>query len=121
MGTAAADLRKHASGIRDGGKGIHSRFQATAAYYKAPEADQLFSSTQPVMDTADNFAADIETLADALDTFVVEAKPHADRLKQLKQDAITFVDSVEGDDDWTHAGRRTRRRRREAQHGRHAG
>ncbi|WP_171117958.1 MULTISPECIES: hypothetical protein [Streptomyces] len=53
------------------------------------------------MDTADNFAADIETLADALDTFVAEAKPHADRLQQLKQDAISFVDSVEGDDDWT--------------------
>ncbi|MBG0854221.1 hypothetical protein I2W78_20880 [Streptomyces spinoverrucosus] len=101
LGTAVADLRKHATGIRNGGEGIHSRFQATAAYYKAPEAEQLFSSTQPVMDTADTFAADIETLADALDSFIAEAKLHADRLKQLKQDAIAFVDSVEGDADWT--------------------
>jgi hypothetical protein len=97
---AASGLRTHATGIRSGGKDVHSRFQATAAYYKAPEAEQLFSSTQPVMDTADEFAGDIESLADALDTFIFEAKPHADRLKQLKLDAIDFVDSVRGDD-WT--------------------
>ncbi|MFE5089804.1 hypothetical protein ACFRCI_05260 [Streptomyces sp. NPDC056638] len=98
---AASSLRTHATDIRTGGKDVHSRFQATAAYYKAPEADKLFSSTQPVMDTAEEFAGDIEALADALDTFIFEAKPHADRLKQLKLDAFTFVDSVRGDDDWT--------------------
>ncbi|MFB6988887.1 hypothetical protein ACFCZT_10875 [Streptomyces sp. NPDC056230] len=53
------------------------------------------------MDTAEEFAGDIESLADALDTFIFEAKPHADRLKQLKLDAFTFVDSVRDDDDWT--------------------
>ncbi len=98
---AASGLRTQATGIRNGGKDVHSRFQATAAYYKAPEAEKLFSSTQPVMDTADEFAGSIESLADALDTFVFEAKPHADRLKQLRLDAIAFVDSVRGDDDWT--------------------
>lgn len=61
----------------------------------------MLSSTQPVMDTAEEFAGNIESLADALDTFNFEAKPHADRLKQLKLDAIGFVDSVRGDDDWT--------------------
>ncbi|MFE3940481.1 hypothetical protein ACFXPV_01140 [Streptomyces sp. NPDC059118] len=104
---AASGLRTHATGIRSGGKDVHSRFQATAAYYKAPEAEKLFSSTQPVMDTADEFAADIESLADALDTFIHEAKPHADRLKQLKLDAIGFVDSVRGDDDWTEDQKKT--------------
>lgn len=98
---AASSLRTRATGIRTGGKDVHSRFQATAAYYKAPEADKLFSSTQPVMDTAEEFAGNIESLADALDTFIYEAKPHADRLKQLKLDAIDFVDGVRGDDDWT--------------------
>ncbi|MFF2653221.1 hypothetical protein [Streptomyces sp. NPDC058045] len=98
---AASHLRTRATGIRGGGADIHSRFQATAAYYQAPEAGQLLSSTQPVMDRADGFAADIETLADALDTFVTEAKPHADRLRQLRLDAIAFAESVEGDDDWT--------------------
>ncbi|WP_413753011.1 hypothetical protein NRF20_20220 [Streptomyces sp. R-74717] len=98
---AASNLRTRATGIRTGGKDVHSRFQAMAAYYKAPEADKLFSSTQPVMDTAEEFAGNIESLADALDTFIHDAKPHADRLKQLKLDAIDFVDSVRGDDDWT--------------------
>ncbi|WP_405615803.1 hypothetical protein [Streptomyces sp. NBC_00076] len=95
------ELRKHATGIRNSGQDVHSRFQATAAYYQAPEAEQLFSSTQPVMDTADDFAAAVESLADALETFAAEAKPHADKLKQLKLDAVDFVDSVESDDDWT--------------------
>ncbi|MFE6666728.1 hypothetical protein ACFVFH_24590 [Streptomyces sp. NPDC057697] len=100
-------LRTHATGIRNGGKDVHARFQATAAYYQAPEAEKLFSSTRPVMDTAEEFATDIESLADALDTFIHEAKPHADRLKQLKLDAITFVDSVRGDDDWTEDQKKT--------------
>ncbi|MEV5873475.1 hypothetical protein AB0L75_04435 [Streptomyces sp. NPDC052101] len=101
LSKAVTELRKHAIGIRNAGQDVHSRFQATGAFYKAPEADQLLSSTQPVMDTADEFAGHIESLADALDTFVAEAKPFADRLKHLKEKAIAFVDSVEGDDHWT--------------------
>ncbi|GAT79430.1 hypothetical protein STXM2123_131 [Streptomyces sp. F-3] len=101
LSKAVTELRKRAISIRRNGQDVHSRFQATAAYYKAPEADQLFSSTRPVMDTADTFAGHIESLADALDTFAAEAKPHAERLKRLKEEAIAFVDSVEGDDDWT--------------------
>ncbi|MZE80495.1 hypothetical protein GTY57_27095 [Streptomyces sp. SID5475] len=96
-----AALRKKAGGIRGAGSDVHSRFQGVSAHYKAPEAGQLLSSTLPVKTTADEFADDIEALAKALETFVSEAKPHADRLKQLKQKAFAFVDSVEGDDDWT--------------------
>ncbi|WP_327189789.1 hypothetical protein [Streptomyces xinghaiensis] len=96
-----AALRKKAGGIRGAGGDVHSRFQGVSAHYKAPEAGQLLSSTLPVKTTADEFADDIEALAKALETFVSEAKPHADRLKQLKQKAFTFVDGVEGDDDWT--------------------
>ncbi|GAA2455086.1 hypothetical protein ACFPFX_22155 [Streptomyces mauvecolor] len=101
LATAVTHLRTYATGIRNNGQDVHSRFQATAGYYKAPEAEQLFSSTRPVMDTADTFATHIESLADALDIFTAEAKPHADRLKQLKLDAITFVGEVQGDDGWT--------------------
>ncbi|MER6075141.1 hypothetical protein ABT187_41365 [Streptomyces sp. NPDC001817] len=101
LSKAVTSLRKHAIGIRHAGQDVHSRFQATAAYYQAPEADQLLSSTQPVMDTADEFAGHVESLANALDTFVSEAKPYADRLKHLKEKAIAFVDSVQGDDGWT--------------------
>ncbi|MEV5280495.1 hypothetical protein [Streptomyces sp. NPDC052811] len=101
LATAVSQLRTYATGIRNSGQDVHSRFQAVAGYYKAPEAEQLFSSTRPVMDTADTFATHIESLADALDVFAAEAKPHADRLKQLKLDAIAFVDEVQGDDGWT--------------------
>ncbi|KNE78953.1 hypothetical protein AB0B04_23285 [Streptomyces xinghaiensis] len=96
-----AALRKKAGGIRGAGGDVHSRFQDVSVHYKAPEAGQLLSSTLPVKTTADEFADDIEALAKALETFVSEAKPHADRLKRLKQKAFAFVDSVEGDDDWT--------------------
>ncbi|ANH91724.1 hypothetical protein A8713_11545 [Streptomyces sp. SAT1] len=101
LSKAVSEFRTRAVGIRNDGQDVHSRFQATAAYYKAPEADQLFSSTQPVMDTADEFAAHIESLADALETFTAEAKPHADRLKALREKASAFVDSVRGDEDWS--------------------
>ncbi|WP_344395780.1 hypothetical protein [Streptomyces vastus] len=101
---AVSGLRSDAVGIRNGGGDVHSRFQMLGAYYTAPEADDLFASTQPVMDRADTFAADLETVADALDTFSIEARPLAKRLEQLKVEAIAFVDSVEGDDEWTYDG-----------------
>lgn len=94
-------LRSDAIGIRNGGMDVHSRFQMLGAYYTAPEADDLFATTQPVMDKADTFATDLETVADALDTFSIEARPLAKRLEQLKTDALAFVGSVDGDDDWT--------------------
>ncbi|MFE0807229.1 hypothetical protein ACFW4M_06620 [Streptomyces sp. NPDC058794] len=94
-------LRRDAIGIRNGGADVHSRFQMLEAFYTAPEAETLFATTQPVMDKADAFAAKLETVADALDTFSIEARPLAKRLDRLKADAIAFVSSVEGDDDWT--------------------
>ncbi|MFJ2814557.1 hypothetical protein [Streptomyces sp. NPDC087294] len=94
-------LRGDAIGIRTSGMDVHSRFQMLEAYYTAPEADQLFATTRPVMDNADTFAAQLETVADALDTYAVEARPLAKRLARLKADAFTFADSVQGDDDWT--------------------
>ncbi|MVO83409.1 hypothetical protein GPA10_01215 [Streptomyces sp. p1417] len=97
-------LRGDAIGIRDGGADVHSRFQMLGAYYKAPEAHDLFASTEPVLHKSDDFAADLETVADALETYAVEVRPLAKRLETLRAEAITFVDSVEGDDDWTYDG-----------------
>ncbi|WP_406507806.1 hypothetical protein [Streptomyces sp. NBC_00212] len=95
-------LRTDATGIRNGGKDVHSRFQALAGVYKAPEAEQLLGTTRPVMDKAETFAQNLETVADALETFSVEARPLAVKLAQLKSDALTFVDSVDGEHDWTY-------------------
>ncbi|MEU6664044.1 hypothetical protein [Streptomyces sp. NPDC046821] len=94
-------LQSDAIGIRNGGEDVHSRFQMLGAFYNAPEAEDLFATTRPVMDGSDAFASKLETVAGALDTYSVEARPLAARLKQLRADAIAFVDSVEGDDDWT--------------------
>ncbi|MFH8483979.1 hypothetical protein [Streptomyces longisporoflavus] len=102
-------LRSDAIGIRNGGADVHSRFQMLGAYYTAPEADDLFASTQPVMDRADAFATDLETVADALDTFSIEARPLAERLETLEADARKFVASVEGDDDWHYDDEKTDR------------
>ncbi|MFE0177927.1 hypothetical protein ACFWZ2_37015 [Streptomyces sp. NPDC059002] len=102
-------LRGDAIGIRNGGADVHSRFQMLGAYYTAPEADDLFATTQPVMDRADTFATDLETVADALDTFAAEARPLAKKLETLRDDARAFADSVEGDDDWTYDGDKTDR------------
>ncbi|MFG2379964.1 hypothetical protein [Streptomyces avermitilis] len=95
-------LRGNAIGIRDSGMDVHSRFQMLEAFYTAPEADDLFATTRPVMDTSDAFATKLETVADALDTYSAEARPPAKRLEQLKEEATAFVDSVKGDDDWTY-------------------
>ncbi|MGX1668552.1 hypothetical protein [Streptomyces sp. NPDC055400] len=97
-------LRSDAIGIRNGGMDVHSRFQMLGAFYTAPEAADLFATTQPVMDKADDFATKLETVADALDTYSIEARPLAKKLAQLKTDAFAFVDSIEGDDDWTYDG-----------------
>ncbi|MGW5733534.1 MULTISPECIES: hypothetical protein [Streptomyces] len=102
-------LRSDAIGIRNGGADVHSRFQMLGAYYTAPEADDLFASTQPVMDRADLFAADLETVADALETFSVEARPLAERLETLEAEARKFVASVEGDDEWHYDDKKTDR------------
>ncbi len=105
----ASGLRSAATGIRSGGADVHSRFQMLGAYYIAPEAEDLFSTTEPVMDKADTFAADLETVADALDTFASEVRPLAAKLVSLQEDARKFVASVEGDDDWTDDGDKTAR------------
>ncbi|MGX5182711.1 hypothetical protein ACWKT5_07770 [Streptomyces avermitilis] len=98
--TAYGDLKTDASHIRSTGKDVHSQFQGLAAYYTAPEAEQLFASTKPVADRADGFADDLEKVSGALSSYGTEIRPLVDKLKQLKIDATNFVSSVKDDDDW---------------------
>ncbi|OIK24214.1 hypothetical protein [Streptomyces malaysiense] len=95
-----AALKKDAGQVRSTGSDVHTQFQGLSAYYKAPEADQLFASTKPVSDRADSFGTDLETVSSALSGYAAEVRPLVAKLKQLKHDAQTFVDSVKGDDDW---------------------
>ncbi|MFF3914887.1 protein phosphatase, partial [Streptomyces sp. NPDC001852] len=97
-------LKKDAGNIRTTGGDVHSKFQGLSAYYKAPEAEQLFASTKPVSTRADTFASDLETVAGALSGYAAEVRPLVAKLKQLKHDAVAFVDSVKDDHDWQYDG-----------------
>lgn len=99
-----AALKKDAGKVRQSGADIHSRFQGLSAYYKAPEAEQLFASTQPVKERADDFADDLETVSSALSEYASEIRPLVDKLEQLKADASKFVSENADDDDWQYDG-----------------
>ncbi|MER5435030.1 ADP-ribosyltransferase [Streptomyces sp. NPDC002588] len=99
-----ADLRKDAGSVRDTGKDVNTQFQGLSAFYHAPEAEQLFATTKPVQDRADDFATDLETVSSALSSYSTEIRPLVSKLKELKTKATTFVDSVKDDDDWEYDG-----------------
>ncbi|MCW7947519.1 protein phosphatase, partial [Streptomyces hygroscopicus] len=98
------DLRTDAVDIRSTGRDVHARFQGLSAYYKAPEAEQLFATTRPVADRSDAFAADLEAVSSALSGYAAEIRPLVARLKQLKLEATAFVGSVKDDHDWEYDG-----------------
>ncbi|MGH4029272.1 hypothetical protein ACQB60_10100 [Actinomycetota bacterium Odt1-20B] len=102
----AAGLRTNAAGIRRAGSAAHTKFQALAAFYHAPEAGDLFSSTAPVRDSADLFADKVEIVAEALDEYASAVEPIKAKLADLKAKVTTFVaglktDGGEIDEDWT--------------------
>ncbi|WP_330345355.1 protein phosphatase [Streptomyces longwoodensis] len=99
-----AALKKDAGNVRDTGKDVHSQFQGLSAFYRAPEAEQLFATTKPVQDRADDFATHLETVSGALSSYATEIRPLVSKLKELKTKAQTFVDSVKDDDDWEYDG-----------------
>jgi methyl-accepting chemotaxis protein len=99
-----AGLKADAGHVRDTGQAVHSRFQGLAAYYTAPEAEQLFATTKPVKDRADTFADNLETVSGALSAYATEIRPLVDRLKALKARATAFVTSVKDDVEWEYDG-----------------
>ena len=102
--TDYADLKKDATHVRSTGADVHSQFQGLSAYYTAPEAEQLFATTKPVKERADDFATDLETVSGALSSYATEVQPLVTKLEELKAKATTFVDSVKDDDDWEYDG-----------------
>ena len=78
------DLKTDAGHIRDTGADVHSQFQGLSAYYKAPEAEQLFASTKPVKDRADDFADDLEKVSSALSDYATEIRPLVTKLARAE-------------------------------------
>ncbi|GHA19366.1 hypothetical protein ACFOOM_16105 [Streptomyces echinoruber] len=93
-------LTANAAQFRASGADVHTTFQELSAFYRAPEAHELFSSTQPVKSKADAFADALEKVTSALSEYASTVKPLVERLESLKAEATTFVNSVSGDDDW---------------------
>ncbi|TWV32708.1 hypothetical protein FRZ03_32605 [Streptomyces misionensis] len=93
-------LTANADQFRASGSDVHTTFQHLSAFYSAPEAEQLFSTTLPVQQKSDAFAEGLEKVAGVLSDYGIEVEPLARKLDSLKAEATAFVNSVSGDDDW---------------------
>ncbi|WP_406450179.1 hypothetical protein OG782_12185 [Streptomyces sp. NBC_00876] len=98
LGREIIALRQAATAISENGSDVHTRFQHLSASYKAPEAGQLFATTQAVQDTSDNFAVRLLTVAGALETYAVEVVEIIKQLEMLRWQASVFVESVKDHD-----------------------
>ncbi|GGW54332.1 scabin-related ADP-ribosyltransferase [Streptomyces xantholiticus] len=98
LGREIIALRQAAKGVREHGGDVHTRFQHLAASYRAPEAGQLFATTQAVQDGAGRFADRLETVAGALESYAVEVVEIVKQLDMLRWQATVFVQSVQHDD-----------------------
>ncbi|MGI5481686.1 hypothetical protein [Streptomyces lavendofoliae] len=83
---------------------VHSSFGGLSAFYKAPEADQLFATTQPVKDKALEISSDLCTIAGALGTYANDIRPLKQKLDDLRQDAVDFRQKIAEDDKWREDG-----------------
>ncbi|MEW9518812.1 hypothetical protein [Streptomyces tubercidicus] len=92
------------SKVQTAGSDVHKSFGGLAAFYKAPEAEQLFGVTKPVADTAHDLSDDMHVIAGALSTYAREIRPLIHRLEQLKQEAADFRDNEAAEDDWSEDG-----------------
>lgn len=102
--TKVKALSSGGSKVATVGSDVHKSFGGLAAYYKAPEAEQLFGVTKPVADKAHHLSEDMHVIARALGTYAREITPLVHQLKQLKQDAADFRAKDAADDDWSEDG-----------------
>ncbi|KIF74527.1 hypothetical protein QR77_12140 [Streptomyces sp. 150FB] len=104
LDTKVKALSVDGSAVVDAGSDVHTSFGGLSAFYKAPEADQLFATTKPVADTALDLSGDLCVIAGALGTYSQDAAPLVARLKRLKQDAADFRTQVADNDTWREDG-----------------
>ncbi|WP_149829928.1 hypothetical protein [Streptomyces tailanensis] len=95
-----AGIRSAGTSLKDSASDIHTRFGGLSAYYKAPEAEQLFATTAPVATKGGEFSTELETVASALDDYAAAVGPLKARFEQLRQDAIGFRNRIADDDEW---------------------
>ncbi|WP_328894074.1 hypothetical protein [Streptomyces sp. NBC_00236] len=97
-------LTKAGGSIATSAGDVHGSFGGLQAFYKAPEADQLFTTTKPVADRGTSLKSDLATITAALSTYSDDAHPLVEKLKQLKREADAFVVQIRDDDKWREDG-----------------
>ncbi|MFJ9076505.1 hypothetical protein ACIRO3_14775 [Streptomyces sp. NPDC102278] len=90
--------------LANAGSSVHTTFGGMSAYYQAPEAEQLFAVTKPVVDITMSFSGDMCTIAGALGTYAQEIRPLVKRMEELKVEAASFKSKVSQDEDWIEDG-----------------
>ncbi|GAB3453166.1 hypothetical protein GCM10027570_32100 [Streptomonospora sediminis] len=96
----ASDLVGDGETMAESGNDIKSAWQGLQEVYAAPESETLFTAVDPVAADGDDIQDALATVGDALTTFAQEAKQIKQNLVALKGDAKTFLESIDGDDDW---------------------
>jgi hypothetical protein len=86
------------------GQSVNGAWQGLGPLYVAPESGQLLAAMQPVADRSATLATEVAAVADALTSFAGTMAPIKSRLAALQLEALTFVHSVAGDDDWQDDG-----------------
>ncbi|MET9656852.1 hypothetical protein [Streptomyces sp. NPDC006510] len=104
LDTKVTALSGHGAAIATAAGDVHSSFGGLSAFYKAPEAEQLFATTGPVAATGLSLSSDLCVIAGALSTYSDDAFPLVEKLKELKRDAVAFRVKAEGDDKWREDG-----------------
>ncbi|MEU9318844.1 hypothetical protein [Streptomyces sp. NPDC048295] len=104
LDTKVTALSGHGAAIATAAGDVHSSFGGLSAFYKAPEAEQLFATTSPVAATGLTLSSDLCVIAGALGTYSDDAFPLVEKLKELKRDAVAFRVKVDGDDKWREDG-----------------
>lgn len=66
---------------------VHSSFGGLHAFYRAPEAEQLFATTKPVVTSGHTLESDLTTIAGALRTYSDEVYPLVEKLKEIRRDS----------------------------------
>lgn len=90
--------------LANAGTSVHTTFGGLSAYYKAPEAEQLFAVTKPVVDITMSVSGDMCTIAGALGSYANEIRPLVKQLETLKTEAASFKSKVSGDHKWNEDG-----------------
>ncbi|MCX4677094.1 hypothetical protein OG413_17605 [Streptomyces sp. NBC_01433] len=104
LDTQVTALTKSGATISTTAGDVHSSFGGLQAFYRAPEAEQLFATTKPIADTGLSLKSDLSTIANALSTYSDDAYPLVEKLKELKRDAGAFLVKANADDKWREDG-----------------